>query len=143
MTLSKEIFLVTFHNTIEEMKVAERSIEDRTAPVPVLKHYCYLQNYWNNMNDLNELQTLVVGDKNLVESLVLLGRRLGVKPSYRIVTIDVLVKKKYERYLKDEFIFAIEQEIKPLPSIDDILDKINLVGVKNLSELDYAVLKYY
>lgn len=143
MTLSKDIYLVTFHNTLEEMKLAERSVEERTAPVSALKLYCYLQNFWNNMNDLDDLHTLIVGSKNLVESFVLLGQRLGVKPSYRIVTTDVLVRKKYEKYLKIEFISIIEQELKPLPSIDEILDKINVVGFKNLSELDYAVLKYY
>ncbi len=125
------------------MKQAERSIEERTASIPTLKLYCYLQNYWTNMNDLDDFHTLVVGNKNLVESFVLLGQKLGVKPSYRIVTIDVLVRRKYQTQLTAEFISTIEKELKPLPSVDDILDKINSVGLKNLSEIEHAVLKYF
>ncbi len=73
-----------------------------------------------------------------------LGKMIGMKYKINDLTKDALVGKLNNDLIKNKYLMTniINRFILENASVDDILDKINLMGIKSLTNIDKQILNF-
>ena len=139
--MKESVYMISSLNTLDEIKAIERAIDENGFTEEFVIEFYDISSFAQQCYDLNDFDSLVLANVNVVKRLIVMGERIGFRATYKNVTMDVFDGKIGVEKLPVCFKQKLNEFYYINYSIDSILDKILLKGgIQALNKYDYMVL---